>query len=119
MSSVQLREVAHSRSGDKGNLNSLSVIAYDPRLFDWLAAELTADRVKAHLAFRVTGRVQRYEWRSIAAVHFVVEKAVTDTVTTSTFADTHGKSLSSALLELRLEVPEELLPDWNGVPRRG
>jgi len=109
MTKALLRDIAHSRSGDKGNLNTLSVIAYDPLAFGWLAEVLTADRVKAHLAFRVTGQVQRYECRSLATVHFVVEKAVTDTVTTSMFADTHGKSLSSALLQMRLDVPDDLL----------
>lgn len=109
MTMVRLRTIAHSRSGDKGNLNSLSAIAYDKSGYAFLAATLTAELVREHLSFRVTGRVDRYLCPALRTVHFVVERAPSDTVSTSTFADTHGKSLSSALLELELDVSDAII----------
>ncbi len=109
MTTARLRTIAHSRAGDKGNLNSLSVIAYDHEGYGFLANALSAELIRAHLAFRITGSVHRYLCPALRTVHFVVERAATDTVTTSTFADTHGKSLSSALLELKLDIPSAML----------
>ena len=109
MTTTPLRAIAHCRSGDKGNLNTLAVIVYDRAAYEFVADTVDAALVRRHLAFRVTGSVTRYFCPALQTVHFVVERAPRDSVTTSTFADTHGKSLSSALLELQLDVPETLL----------
>ena len=114
MTTAPLRAIAHCRSGDKGNLNSLAVIAYDHAAYDFVAETIDVSLVRQHLAFRVTGTVTRYLCPALRTVHFVVEKSPRDSVTTSTFADTHGKSLSSALLELQLDVPEALLTPARG-----
>jgi len=106
---VLLRDLAHSRSGDKSNINTLSVIAYEEPVFDWLRQTITIERVRDTLAFRVTGEVVRFELPGVRTLLFVVQKNDTDTVTTSTWADGHGKSLSSALLQMVVEVPEHLL----------
>jgi hypothetical protein len=69
---MKLREIAHSRTGDKGNTSNISVIAYDARHFQLLKEQVTADRVRAHFAGVVEGEVVRYELPNIAALNFVM-----------------------------------------------
>lgn len=99
-----LREIAHSRAGDKGNISNVSVIAYDPKDYPLLERYVTAQRVKAHFSGIVQGEVQRYELPAIGALNFVMHAALTGGVTRSLALDAHGKTLSSALLGL--EIPE-------------
>ena len=100
---VKLREIAHSRTGDKGNTSNISVIAYDEKHFSLLKAQITSERVKAHFAGVVEGEVVRYELPNIAALNFVMTRALGGGVTRSLALDAHGKSLSSALLELEID----------------
>ena len=102
---MKLRQIAHSRTGDKGNTSSISVIAYDDRDYPFLLRHVTPERVKAHFGDLVAGDVIRYEIPSLGALNFVLRQALGGGVTRSLILDTHGKSLSSALLDL--EVPEE------------
>ena len=95
-----LHDLAHCRAGDKGNVATLSVFPYDDRLFPLLLREVTAERVREHLAEFVAGDVVRYELPHLAALHFVCHQVVDGGVTTSLALDTHGKSLSSRLLSL-------------------
>jgi hypothetical protein len=104
-----LRDIAHSRAGDKGNLNSLSLIAYQQEAYPWLAATVTTSLVAEHLRFRVVEVVARFECPLVRTLLFVVRKAAQDTVNTSLWLDTHGKSLSSALLDMPIEVPDQLV----------
>ena len=97
---MKLREIAHSRTGDKGNTSNISVIAYDPKHFALLQQQVTAERVKAHFAGVVEGEVVRYELPNIAALNFVMRDTLGGGVTRSLALDAHGKSLSSALLDL-------------------
>jgi hypothetical protein len=104
---MKLRELAHSRTGDKGNTSNISVIAFDAKHFALLKAQVTAERVKAHFGGVVEGEVVRYELPNIAALNFVMEKALGGGVTRSLALDAHGKSLSSALLDLDIEPPND------------
>jgi non-ribosomal peptide synthetase component E (peptide arylation enzyme) len=104
---VKLREIAHSRTGDKGNTSNISVIAYDARYFPLLKQQVTAARVKAHFAGVVQGDVVRYELPNIAALNFVMDQTLGGGVTRSLALDAHGKSLSSALLDLEIELPPD------------
>jgi hypothetical protein len=99
---MQLRELAHSRTGDKGNTLNVSVICRDPAHYEHLKQVLTPDTVKAWLAGIVRGEVVRYELPLIAAFNFVMRDALGGGVTRSLALDAHGKSLSAALLELEL-----------------
>jgi hypothetical protein len=106
---MKLREIAHSRTGDKGNISNISVIAYDPKHYPLLLAQVTPDRVKAHFAGVVEGEVVRYELPKIFALNFVMDKALGGGVTRSLALDAHGKSLSSALLDLEIDaLPDKL-----------
>ena len=97
---MKLRDIAHSRTGDKGDTSNISVIAYDPGHYSHLLKYVTADRVKAHFADVVKGDVQRYELPRIGALNFVMGHTLGGGVTRSLALDAHGKSLSSALLDL-------------------
>ncbi len=100
---TKLREIAHSRTGDKGNISNISVIAYDAKHYP-LLLQVTSERVRAHFAGVVEGEVVRYELPNIAALNFVMAGALGGGVTRSLALDAHGKSLSSALLDLEIEA---------------
>jgi hypothetical protein len=102
---MKLRILAHSRTGDKGNTLNVSVICYDARHYDHLREQLTPERVKAHLSDVVRGDVVRYELPNLAAFNFVLGKALGGGVTRSLALDAHGKSLSSALMDLDILDP--------------
>src|SRR6476659_400125 len=104
---VLLHDIAHSRAGDKGTLNTLSLIARDPAWYPVLEDLVRPDVVRAHLRDRVVGEVVRYQLPRLTALLFVVERGETDSVTTSLHVDGHGKTMSSALLELVIDVPAE------------
>lgn len=99
---MKLRDIAHSRTGDKGNTSSISVIAYHERDYPLLLRHVTPERVKAHFGDLVAGDVTRYEVPSLGALNFVLRQALGGGVTRSLLLDIHGKSLSSALLDLDL-----------------
>lgn len=101
---MKLHQVAYSRSGDKGNVSNISVIARDPRDYPFLVAHVTVDRVRQHFAGIGRGEVRRYECPAIAALNFVLVDALGGGVTRSLALDAHGKSLSSLMLDL--DLPE-------------
>ena len=103
---MKLRELAHARTGDKGDTSQISVIAYDPGDYSFLAEHVTAERVRAHFAAIVRGEVRRYELPGLGALNFVMQGALATGVTRSLALDAHGKCLSSALLELELPDPQ-------------
>jgi hypothetical protein len=104
---VKLREIAHSRTGDKGDISNISLIAYDAKHYDLMRRAVTAARVREHFADLVRGEVLRYEMPTIGALNFVLHKALGGGVTRSLALDAHGKSLSSALLDMELEPNAE------------
>jgi hypothetical protein len=100
---TKLYDIAHSRAGDKGNTLTLSLIPYKEEDFLLLADQVTAGKVKEHLKEIVKGDVTRYELPNISSLLFVCQQALGGGVTTSLSLDTHGKSLSYALLEMEIE----------------
>jgi hypothetical protein len=100
---AKLYELAHCRAGDKGNTSTLSVIAYRSDDYSRLVQKLTVDAVRRHLAGIVKGEIRRYELPGLGALQFVCEDALGGGVTTSLALDAHGKSLSSALLEMEID----------------
>ncbi len=98
-----LRDIAHTRTGDKGNRSTLSVIAYDKKDFALLEKHLTPERVRQHYAGIVHGPVERYSLPQLGALNFVMHQALGGGVTRSLALDAHGKCLSAKLLSLVLE----------------
>lgn len=99
-----LRDIAHSRAGDKGDISNISIIVYDAKHYPLLEKYITTERVKAHLAGIANGDVVRYPLPGLGAMNFVLQKALGGGVTRSLALDAHGKCLSSALLNL--EIPD-------------
>ena len=98
----KLRDIAHSRTGDKGNTSVISLIAFHAKDLDFLRETVTAARVKSHFAGVVQGEVTRYEIPSLGALNFVLQNALGGGVTRSLALDAHGKSLSSRLLDMEV-----------------
>ena len=99
-----LRDIAYSRSGDKGNRATLSVIAYDIKHFAIIERTLTAERVKLHYAGIAKGEVERYALPQLGALNFVLLDALGGGVTRSLNLDAHGKCLASAILSLEIDI---------------
>ena len=102
---MKLRSIAHSRCGDKGSIANISLIAFDAQYYPRLVREVTADRVKTWFGGLVEGPVDRYELPTLGALNFVLHGVVGGGVTRTMALDAHGKSFSSALLEM--EVPDD------------
>lgn len=100
---MRLREIAHSRTGDKGNISNISVIAYDPKNYPLIEKYVTAERVKEHYSEIAKGEVTRYALPQLGALNFVMRNALGGGVTRSLALDTHGKCLGSAILDM--EIP--------------
>jgi len=99
---VKLKEIAHSRTGDKGNISIISVIAYKPEDYAFIKEHVTEERLKEYFREIVHGKITRYEIDTICALNFVMEDALGGGVTRSLALDMHGKSLGSALLEMEI-----------------
>ncbi len=101
---IQLGKIAHARSGDKGNLVNIGVIAYAPEHYATLLREVTAERVKAHFADRIEGSVERFELPNIQALNFVCRQALMGGGTLSLLSDAQGKSFGGGILSLEIEA---------------
>lgn len=97
---MKLFNIAHSRAGDKGNTLMLSLIPYNEADYAMLCITCTAEKVKEHLKDIVQGEIIRYELPNISSLLFVCQNALSGGVTTSLALDTHGKSISYALLQM-------------------
>ena len=101
---VRLREIAHARAGDKGNRSNVTVFVYDQRDYEPLARALTAERVAQSFPGLLRGDVSRYALPSLGGLNFVMDEALEGGVNGSLNLDGHGKSWSSLLLGLELEL---------------
>ncbi len=113
---VQLRRLAHGRTGDKGNRSSISVIAHRPEFWPLIVDQVTEDAVRAQFAHRKPREVRRYLLPRLAAMNFVLDDVLDGGVNDSLNLDTHGKSLAFLLLAMVVRVPQELLALLPGEP---
>jgi hypothetical protein len=102
---VRLLDLAHARSGDKGDTANVGVIALRPEWYPVLVRELTVDRVAAHFRGMITGGVQRYELPNLHALNFLLHGALDGGGTLSLKTDAQGKVYSTALLRMVLDLP--------------
>ena len=105
---IRLAEIAHARSGDKGNHANIGVIAWTPAGFAWLERELTAERVAAYFAPLSPTWVTRYPLPGIRAFNFVLENVLGGGASRSLRTDSQGKTLAAALLGMAIECPAQL-----------
>ena len=104
---VRLVDLAHARSGDKGDTANVGVIALKPEWFPLLQRELTRERVKAHFRGVITGDVDRYELPNLNALNFLLHGALDGGGTLSLKTDAQGKVFSTALLRMTLDVADD------------
>ena len=103
---VRLLDIAHARSGDKGDTANVGVIALRPEWYPVLAHHLTLERVTAHFRGVITGSVERFELPNLSALNFLLHGALDGGGTLSLKTDAQGKVFSTALLRLTLDVPD-------------
>jgi hypothetical protein len=105
---VRLLDIAHARSGDKGDTANIGVIARKPEYYAILVRELTSERVRAHFEGIVRGEVERFELPNLGALNFLLHGALGGGGTVSLRLDAQGKTLAAALLRMELDIPERL-----------
>jgi hypothetical protein len=102
---VRLLDIAHTRSGDKGDMANCGVIALRPEWYPLLVRELIVDRVRAHYGDLIDGPVDRFELPNLNALNFLLHGALDGGGTLSLKTDAQGKVVSTAMLRLVLQVP--------------
>ena len=107
MRTVFLYALAHARSGDKGDTVNVGVIARQPELYPFLVDTLTVERVKAHFGDAI-GAVERFELPNLLALNFLLHEALDGGGTVSLMTNAQGKTFSTAMLRMRLDVPAEI-----------
>ena len=103
---VQLVDVAHARSGDKGDTANVGIIALKPEWYPLIEKYVTRDRVRDHFRGVITGEVERYELPNLKALNFLLHGALDGGGTLSLKTDAQGKVFSTALLRMTIDVPD-------------
>ncbi|MBI1931474.1 MAG: hypothetical protein HYS24_02935 [Ignavibacteriales bacterium] len=101
---IKLRDIAHGRSGDKGDAANIGIIAYENKGFDIIKKILTEENVKEHFKGICFGKVERYELPNILALNFILHNTLGGGGTVSLKHDAQGKTLAAALLRMELEI---------------
>ena len=104
---VKLLKLAHARSGDKGDTANVGLIALREEFYPLLAREVTAERVKEHFGGMVRGGVERFELPNLGALNFLLHESLGGGGTLSLMTDAQGKTFSTALLRMEIELPDE------------
>jgi hypothetical protein len=105
---IRLIDIAHARSGDKGDTGNVGVIARKAEYYPLLAKYLTAARVRQHFAGMIDGEVERFELPNLWALNFLLHNALDGGGTKSLKNDAQGKTLSSVMLSMELEIDENI-----------
>jgi hypothetical protein len=104
---VELTKLAHARSGDKGDTANVGIIALKDEFYPILTREVTAERVKAHFGEMVKGAVERFELPNLGALNFLLHESLGGGGTLSLMTDAQGKTFSTALLRLNIEIADD------------
>lgn len=104
---VQLTKLAHARSGDKGDTANIGLIALRHEFYPILVREVTAERVKQHFKGICKGDVERFELENLGALNFLLHESLGGGGTLSLMTDAQGKTFSTALLRMHIEIPDD------------
>ncbi len=104
MKKIKLIDIAHGRSGDKGDAANIGIIAYDDKGYEIIKKHLTAEKVKEHFVGICKGKVERYELPNIRALNFMLHNTLGGGGTVSLKHDAQGKTLAAALLRMEIEI---------------
>lgn len=108
---IELLKLAHARSGDKGDTANVGVIALQDEFYPLLVREVTAEKVKQHFGAMVKGEVERFELPNLGALNFLLHESLGGGGTLSLMTDAQGKTFSTALLRLKIDVSDEEAKD--------
>lgn len=108
MKRVQLRQIAHARSGDKGDSSNVGLLAINEPAYEIIKREVTPERVKAHFKGLVKGDVDRFELPNLLGLNFILHDSLGGGGSESLKNDAQGKTHGQALLLMEIEVPDEL-----------
>jgi hypothetical protein len=103
---IELLKLAHARSGDKGDTANVGVIALKDQFYPLLVREVTEERVKQHFGAMVKGAVERFELPNLHALNFLLHESLGGGGTTSLMTDAQGKTFSTALLRMMIEIDD-------------
>ncbi len=104
---VELLKLAHARSGDKGDTANVGVIALKDEFYPLLVREVTKEKVKTHFGEMVKGDVERFELPNLGALNFLLHESLGGGGTLSLMTDAQGKTFSTALLRMKIEIADE------------
>lgn len=104
---IELTKIAHARSGDKGDTANVGVIALKDEYYPLLVREVTAEKVKKHFGEMVKGAVERFELPNLNALNFLLHESLGGGGTLSLMTDAQGKTFSTALLRMNIEIPDD------------
>lgn len=105
---IQLNQISHARSGDKGDTGNVGVIARKPEYYSLLVKYLTEERVKKHFEGICLGEVERFELPNIGALNFLLHNSLGGGGTKSLKNDAQGKTFSSVMLRMEIEIEERI-----------
>ena len=108
---IQLLKLAHARSGDKGDTANVGLIALEDKYYPVLVREVTADRVKEHFTGICKGNVERFELSNLGALNFLLHESLGGGGTLSLMTDAQGKTFSTALLRMQIEISDDEAQD--------
>ena len=111
---VQLAKLAHARSGDKGDTANVGLIALSDELYPILVREVTAERVKQHFKGICHGDVERFELPNLGALNFLLHESLGGGGTLSLMTDAQGKTFSTALLRMEIDLTDKEATDLHG-----
>jgi len=109
---IRLAQLAHARSGDKGDASNVGLIANSPEIYPLLVREVTRERVQEHFRAICRGPVDRYEVPNLKALNFILHDSLGGGGTESLKNDAQGKTHGQGLLQMVVEVPEDLARSW-------
>lgn len=104
---IQLLKLAHARSGDKGDTANVGLLALTPEIYPLLVREVTAERVKEHFDSICHGAVERFELPNLHALNFLLHESLGGGGTLSLMTDAQGKTFSTALLRMNIEITDD------------
>lgn len=104
---IQLLKLAHARSGDKGDTANVGLIALEDKYYPVLVREVTTERVKQHFTGICEGNVERFELPNLGALNFLLHESLGGGGTLSLMTDAQGKTFSTALLRMEIEIPDD------------
>lgn len=106
MKKVQLRDLAWARSGDKGDISDLGIMAFNEKNYEILKREVTSEKIKAFFKDMVKGNVEVYEMPNLLALKVVMHNALGGGATKTLRWDETGKAMATAILRMEVNVPE-------------